>query len=130
MKNRYIRGLFAVLLGTIICSLPLIWPLTTDQYDPHYGKFPLWIIANCGVIALAVIYCFVTIIVFRRWGWIWIPLLGFLTVPVALFAGFAFWGLGIFLIPIGPVLVLTAGLIAIQQKKSEQVGAGDAEEAV
>lgn len=120
MNNRYTRGLLVTLVGVAISALPLIWPLTTDQYDPHYGKFPLWILANCGVIALSAAYCGLMVIVFGRWRWIWIPLLGFLTVPIALLAGFAFWALGLFLIPIGPVLVLTAGLIAIQQKKSEQ----------
>jgi hypothetical protein len=77
-------------------------------------------LANCGVIALSAVYCSLMIIVLGRWRWIWIPLLGFLTVPVALLAGFTFWVLGIFLIPIGPALVLASGVIAIQQKKSEQ----------
>ncbi|MES2996059.1 MAG: hypothetical protein V4733_04535 [Verrucomicrobiota bacterium] len=123
MNNRYTRGLLVILVGAAISALPLIWPLATDQYDPHYGKFPLWILANCGVIALSAAYCGLMVIIFERWRWLWIPLLGFLLVPVALLAGFAFWALGIFLIPVGPVLLLIAGLITIQSKKSEQ-GAG------
>ena len=119
MNNRHTRGLLVILVGAAISALPLIWPLTTTQYDPHYGKLPLWILANCGVIALSAAYCGLMVIHFGRWGWLWIPLLGFLMVPVAFLAGFAFWALGIFLMPIGPVLVLTAGLIAIRQKKSE-----------
>lgn len=109
MQNRYIRGLLVVLLGAIISALPLIWPLTTDQYDPHYGKFPLWILANYGVIALSAGYCWLMILIFGRWRWLWIPLLGFLLVPVALLAGLAFWALGLFLLPVGPVLLLVAG---------------------
>jgi len=129
MNNRYMRGLLVILVGAAISALPLIWPLITDQYDPHYGKFPLWILANCGVIALSAAYCGLMVIHFRRWGWLWIPLLGVLAVPLALIAGFAFWALGIFLIPIGPVLIMAAGLISIQQKKSEQAGASDGDNA-
>ena len=112
--------MLVILVGAAISALPLIWPLTTDQYDPHYGKFPLWMLANCGVIALSAVYCGLMVIVFGRWRWIWIPLLGLLTVPVALLAGFAFWALGIFLIPIGPALVLAAGVIAIQKRKANK----------
>jgi hypothetical protein len=109
-----------VFVGALISATPLLWPLTTDQYDPHYGKLPLWILANCGVIALSAAYCVLITLIFCKWRWLWIPFLGFLTVPVAMFAGFAFWALGLLLIPVGPVLLLLAGLIAIQSKKSEQ----------
>lgn len=116
MNNRYIRGLLVLLLGTLVSALPLIWPLTTDRYDPDYGKFPLWILANCGVIALSAGYCGLIILIYGRWKWLWIPLLGFLLVPVALLAGFAFWALGLFLLPIGPLLLLAAGAMACSQK--------------
>jgi hypothetical protein len=121
MNNRYMRGLLVIVVGMAISALPLIWPLISDQYDPHYGNFPLWILANCGVIALSAAYCGLIAIRSGRWGWLWIPLLGFLAVPVALVAGFAFWAFGIFLLPIGPVLILAAGWISIQPNKSEAV---------
>ena len=114
------RGLLFILVGAMVSALPLIWPLTTDQYDPHYGKLPLWILANCGVIALSAGYCGLMVLVFNKWRWLWIPILGFLLVPLALLAGFAFWALGLLLIPVGPVLLLVAGLIAMQSKTSEQ----------
>lgn len=118
MKKRYTKGLPVILLGAAISALPLVWPLTTDRCEPLYGKFPLWILAYCGVTALSVAYCGLMAIFFGRSRWIWIPLLGFLTVPVALLDGFEFWTLGVFLIPIGPALLLTSELIAIQPKKS------------
>ena len=106
------RGIFVFLLGTVICALPLLWPLTATDYDPHYGKYPLWVMANCGVIALASAYSLIVICCLRRWGFLWISVLGLLLIGLSLLAGFVFWAFGLLLFPIGPILLLSVGLLA------------------
>lgn len=109
---RPVQGVFVFLFGTAICALPLLWPLTTTEYDSHYGKYPLWVMANCGVITLSTIYSLIAICCLRRWGFLWISVLGFLLIGLSLLAGFAFWAFGFILFPVAPILLLSSGLLA------------------
>ena len=116
------RGFFVLILGMLISALPLIWPLTTTDYDPNYGKFPLWVMANCGVITLASVYSLIIICCLRRWGFLWIPIIGVFLIGLSLLAGFAFWALGFFLFPVAPVLLIAVSVLTALPKKptSEQ----------
>ena len=119
------RGLLVLVLGSLISSLPLIWPLTATDYDPNYGKFPLWIMANCGVITLASFYSFIVISILRRWKYLWISIVGLFCIVLSLFLGFAFWVAGILLLPVAPFVLIASSILAVlpEREKREQAGA-------
>jgi hypothetical protein len=115
-----LKTLLILLFGIVISSLPLLWPLTAENYDPDYGKLPLWLLANCGVISIASIFCVIILLICHRRGLLWIPILGFLLIPLALAGGFTFFALGFLLLPIAPILLLISGLeISKYYKKGE-----------
>lgn len=114
------RGVIVFALGLLISAVPLLWPLTTTNYDPDYGKLPLWVIANCGVITIASVYSFVVICLLRRWGFLWIAIVGLFLIGFSLLAGFAFWALGILLFPVGPLLILAVAVLAAFPKNKHQ----------
>ena len=114
-RHKYGPAVWLFLLGLLLSGLPLLWPLTTTNFDPHYGKFPLWVLANCGVITISSLYSFIIIALYRKWVCLWIPVVGFLLIPVSLMGGLVFWVIGIFLFPVGPVILLVTSVITLKK---------------
>lgn len=114
------RGVGVLLGGLFVSALPLLWPLFETDFDPNYGKFPLWVLAGVGSAVLSLLYSFIVLCSLRKIGSVWIPLIGLACLGMSLLADFAFWGIALLVIPLGPLALIAVSVLATFPEKEER----------
>jgi hypothetical protein len=116
-KSHPVRGLLVFVCGLLVSSLIFLWPIFTTDYDPNYGKAPLWIMA--GIIALVIsgIYSGIVLLILRRWkmaSWLGGSMLGgaALLVVFTPVIGFAVWAFLPLCLPLLPILLISVSCVA------------------